>query len=667
VSNFCFYRGIDLELVGRLREQLSSLWGQVREVSKDRFWLFLPLTDSERSFCEWDGAVGAISGYVRRTDQAHQAQNLTMELAEHRQLFIKEICDEKAWPLADCWTGSFGAVAYSTKDGGLSLCDDLIGYVPLYFSTSPDGVLGGTSLIALARSMAPEVDAVGVLQRITPPYCNYGRRTLFKEFSRLLPGELIRFPGASTKGESAFDNTLFKGSIDGDADSVARLVWSNLQSEIDWAIDGMDRIAIALSGGWDSRLVLKGLERPGSTVDCLTYGNEEHYESQIAKRCAGALPAPHYCFPIEANYFPPRESLEPLILETESANYMEWFNMIRSARESRKDRSALLLGDLCESIDGRYIEEFASRKAKRKSFARGVIGVHDQISPATAANFAEWKKRKSQQIVEDICRNAQRLSSRLAASFNVDLARREISSDLELSFSRVEENMPAFAPVFDELFAWFHRVRFLMANQLTWLDAGFDSLCPAISMGFLRFISRVNPRLRMRRRLMNAMARLPEFDSLSRIPSAQIPWLDARQPGPLKDLAWGIRSGLDQLLIKRVLSSKNPDKRQRVLRSLDYIKEYRRETVIPTVRAWFSGDWITADGYIADASRRASLNSWPLINVDIAAPANVSMILDLCSNKPQVTRPRMTAEGISFDWPVSAVSGGREPSDTSIR
>ncbi len=515
--------------------------------------------------------------------------------------------------------------------------------------------------------MTHKVDVVGLLQRITPPYCNYGRRTLIKEFSRLLPGELIRFPRARTKGESAFDNTLFKGSIDGDADSVARTVWSNLQSEIDFAVEGKDRIAIALSGGWDSRLVLRGLKHRGCAVDCLTYGNEEHYESQIAKRCAGTLGAPHNCFPIEANYFPPRESLEQLILETESANYMEWFNMIRSAREERRSRNALLLGDLCESIDGRYIEEFASRKAKRRSFAKGLIGLQDQIDAATAANFAQWKKEKTRQIVEEICRNAQRLSTSLAAAFDSELARREISSDLELSFSRVQENMPAFAPVFDELFAWFHRVRFLMANQLIWLNAGFDSFCPAISMGFLRFISKVNPKLRMRRRLMNAIARLPEFDSLARIPSAQIPWLNARQPGTVRDLAWGLRSGLDQLLIKRVLKTKQPDRRQRVLRSLDYIKEYQRETAVPTIRGWFSGEWIRADPYIETASRRGSLSSWPLINIDISAPANVCMVLDLCSNRSQVSYPYMPDQRISLASPVTAVSGDREARDTSIR
>ena len=129
---------------------------------------------------------------------------------------------------------------------------------------------------------------------------------------------------------------------------------------------------------------------------------------------------------------------------------------------------------------------------------------------------------------------------------------------------------------------------------------------------------------------MDALARLPEFHLLGKIPSAQIPFMSARAPAPVRELAWGVRSGLDQVLIRRVMKSKNPAKRQRVLRSLDYIAEYRRDNVLPAIRDWFSGNWLNGETYVAMARQRAELVSWPLINLDITAPANVSMILDAC-------------------------------------
>ena len=129
---------------------------------------------------------------------------------------------------------------------------------------------------------------------------------------------------------------------------------------------------------------------------------------------------------------------------------------------------------------------------------------------------------------------------------------------------------------------------------------------------------------------MDALARLPEFDLLGRIPSAQIPFMSARAPAPVRELTWGLRSGLDQLLIRRLMKTKDPDKRQRVLRSLDFIKEYRRSDVLPTVREWFNGGWLQGEIYVKMARERAELSSWPLINLDITAPANVSMLLDAC-------------------------------------
>ena len=130
---------------------------------------------------------------------------------------------------------------------------------------------------------------------------------------------------------------------------------------------------------------------------------------------------------------------------------------------------------------------------------------------------------------------------------------------------------------------------------------------------------------------MDAIARLPEFDRLGRIPSAQIPWLSGRAPAAIRELLWGLRSGLDQVLMRRVMKTKDPTKRQRVLPSLDYLKEYRREHVVPTVQSWFSGRWVKGDSFVEVTKKRAEMTSWPYINLDITSPANVSILLDLAS------------------------------------
>lgn len=629
MSNFSFYHGDDQAVVESLRRATASSWGAVKEVSLDSFWLFIPVDDFARGFYESPDALGTVSGYVRCDDLEDASEGSGHSHERHGQRFISEIASDSHWPLDGRWTGSFGAIVYSKLRREIILCNDLIGYHPVYFSTSGKGILGGTSLIVLSHCVECEVDVVGVAQRITSPYCNYGRRTILKQVSRLLPGEWLKFAAEGQKFDSVFDNSLCDGLMRGDVNTIARTVWDCLERETVLGAGVTDRVCVAMSGGWDSRLVLGGVAHRVDTVDCYTYGGEDHYEVGLARRCASAVGASHRSFPIENKYFPSRESLEGLVRETESANFMEWYGIIEACK-SGGEKSTLLLGDLCESIDGRYMGEFSSRQARKKSFVNGLLGKSDQIAVATTAAFNQWKEEKEKRIIESIIGSIDKLSPALASRCTEDLIARSVASDLEISFQRVRENMPPFTPMYDELFLWFHRVRFLLANQIPFLASAFRPVCPGVSMRFLRLITTVHPRLRMRRRLMNAIARLPEFDALARVPSAQIPWLSARAPSLMRDVLWGVRSGLDQVLIKSVMKSKNGQKRQRVLPSLDYIKEYQRDYVVPNVRDWFSGRWIRGDQYIQTVKGRADLSAWPLIGVDISAPANVSITLDLC-------------------------------------
>jgi hypothetical protein len=387
---------------------------------------------------------------------------------------------------------------------------------------------------------------------------------------------------------------------------------------------------VALSGGWDSRLALATVSHRSDSINCYTFGNGSLHEVRMARRCAHALGANHESFPIENAYFPARDEFFSLIEKTETANQLQWFTIIDAIKADELQKEVLLLGDLCESIAALNMKQFSTRDARVRSFIKGLVGRQDEIMPATADSFRLWKESIRGRIVNSIVRNSDKLSADLAGHCGSGQLADEISNDLELCFSRVRDNGPLFAPMFEELFYWFHRARFLIAGQALLLGSRFRPLCPAVSMRFMRLISKVHPRLRIRRRLMNAIARLPEFDQLAAIPSAQIPWLGARTPSLLREIVWGGRSGMDQVLTRRALKKKNPRMRQRVLPTLDYMREYRRDDTVSNVQAWFSGRWLNGDKYVDLVKRRAALSAWPLMNLDIAAPANVSILLDLC-------------------------------------
>ena len=626
MAKFCFYHGEDKGIVNRLRQAAIFCWGDIAEETFGSFRLFIAADDYEAFFCSTEQIIGAISGYVDKSNGANHK-------AQHQRL-IAEISDESR-PLNDDWAGSFAAVAYSKATDEITVSNDVLGHFPMYYARFGSEFVGGTSLIVLSRALQSEIDAVGVLQRITVPFCNYGRRTLVKNVHRLLPGERLKWNKNKTDVSRDFDNSLCGEVIDTNVETAARLVWNCLSEEITTAVGEHEKINVAMSGGWDSRLLLGGMKERGWLVSCLTYGDENHYETKIARRCAVAVGATHESFPIENKYFPARRQIETLIKETESANYFEWFGIIEKGR-SNGAKLPLLLGDLCESIDGRYITEFSTRKARVNSFLRELKGEKETFTLADDANFEFWSDGKRDEITAALLKNLTHLSDDLADSITREQIVKEIKADLELSFARVRDHAPPFAALYDELFIWFHRIRFLLGNQITWLGAAFHPVSPGLSMRFLRLMTRIHPKLRIRKRLMNAIIQLPAFDSLARIPSAQIPFIGSRAPAVVRDILWGTRSVLDKLLIKRTMKTKNAEGRQRVLPSLDYMKEYRRESTAEHVENWFSGRYIKSENYLRVLRERAALNAWTLINVDIAAPANVSIILDLCAAESEI-------------------------------
>lgn len=636
MSNFCFYQGDDQVVADRLRVQARTAWGDTIEIVRDSFWLFIPSTDYARSFSESQVALGAISGYARYDNLESAGDIPEGRTAGHNRQFISEIVDDGKWPLGGTWTGSFGAVAYSRVNREVVVCNDSVGYIPVYYSTCGKGLLGGTSLIVLSCAISCDVDVVGVLERISAPYCNYGRRTLLKQIQRLLPGERIRFSRNGSHTISTFDNELCNGLIDSDIDEVARTVWDCLKRETDLALEPGDRVCVALSGGWDSRLALATVSDRAESPDCYTFGNGSLHEVRTARRCASAIGARHEFFPLENTYFPSRTSLERLVLRTETANQLQWFTMIDAIEAGDHLDTVILLGDLCESIAALNMKQFSTRDARIKSFAKGLIGSQDHLAPATAHGFIQWRDKTRKQVMGTILKNISKLAPDLASDCKREPISEAILDDLDLCFSRVRDNEPAFAPMFEELFYWFHRARFLIAGQALFLSSRFRPLCPAVSMRFMRLISRLHPKLRIRRKLINAIARLPEFDVLAGIPSAQIPWVSGRAPALLREMVWGIRSGMDQALIRRALKRKDPAMRRRVLPTLDYVKEYQRENAVPNVQHWFSGKWLNGDKYVDIVKRRANLDAWPLMNLDIAAPANVSITLDLCQTSQRL-------------------------------
>ena len=632
MSNFSFYCGPDKAAAQAMRRAAASLWGEIEEVSAGSFCLFIPSVERSVSLGESPDALGAVSGYVRSDEAARSPEEDKGPDRYHNQRFIAEIINDDNWPLGKQWTGSFAACAYSKREDKLVICNDPIGYIPLYYSSSGQGMLGGTSLILLSHCIKSEADPIGVLQRIMPPYfSNYGKRTPLKDVWRPMPGERLKCSGKESNLASSFDNTLYQGLVNPDPDTAARMVWDCLEREIALAAGDADKVSIAIGGGLDSRLTLGGIAGRGKAIKFYTYGSSDKYEPSIAGRCAKATGAECGAFSLENNYFPGRSEFESLVKKTESVQLLQWNSILSTIADKETDISQLLLfGDIMESIDGKKIISLFTREVRMRNFLKeSLLGREASFHAADAASFEEWKKALKGDIIKAALREADNLSSNLRERCSNDFLIKEMENDLELTFTRVKENLPSFSECFDELFLWYTRKRFHECTQLLLMGSKFRAISPGTSMRFMRLISTIHPGLRLKD-LRTKIIRLPEFKNLGRIPTTQIPWVGAVWPAPLRMFIWFIRVSLDQFLIRRCLKNKNPQGRQRVLKSLDYMKEYRRQDTLSNVQSWFSEKWIKSDLCITKVKNRASLATLPYINDDIVTPANVSIMLDLC-------------------------------------
>lgn len=633
MSRFCFSYHLDSNARSSIRKAAESVWGEVVEHVAGPFSLILPRCDAPWSLVSTGTITGAVTGYVRR--DGTDIDGLSPEEVEHRMNanFLEELGDSSSWPLGPEWTGSFSAICYRMDRDELLLCNDVLGYLPLYHTREGEGLTGGTHLIPLGRAFRRTPDPAGIAQAITPPwFCNYGRRTVLSAVERLLPGERVCWQAPSAEPECTFDNTLYHPGTVQNLNQVAVETWSVLKKEIKLACGTARTVGIAMSGGWDSRFVLAGLCRQDLRISSYTYGNPTLYESHIARRCAREVGASHQCYPIEGRYFPDREEMASLVRETEAATHMVWCSLRESLSHQVAPQEILLLGDVCEAMDGRNITSLSSREARVTTFLRGLAGLQTRFEDTTSARAEHWKEAMRQKILADVSAQYDNLAPDVASLGSREVVLSATSADLDASLQRVLDTDPPQFAALEEAFAWFHKARNQMATQLLMLSGVSRPMAPTMSLRALRYISSIHPRFRLRKRLWDAIARLPDFDGLARIPSTQIPWLGARAPRLIRDIVWGSRSMADRIMMKATLRRGITRKRQKILRQLDYLQEYRRGGSLDAVQSWFSGRWIRPDAFVDLARARAEFRSWPYINRDLAMPANTSLLLDLCSD-----------------------------------
>lgn len=191
-----------------------------------------------------------------------------------------------------------------------TLESDLLGLKQLYLTDTSHGTLITSKIIdvfRLDKKYIQPIDQVALSQLILTGH-PFGTRTIHSKIRRTSTGERLHWDNSSCELLSSRPRRL-KISNDVRADSglieSVRYIDDSISNSIRTRTEGISKsINIALSGGFDSRILAAVLRKQTSEFSAFTYGHWHHREVLTAKKIAKILGVNHSIlpYPIDNHY-----------------------------------------------------------------------------------------------------------------------------------------------------------------------------------------------------------------------------------------------------------------------------------------------------------------------------------------------------------------------------
>lgn len=587
---------------------------------------FTLLINDLNTVTEKDNILSVTNGYLRDLSKEELREQIT---SAAKSVF-------NLWPVPDNITGSFSSMIIDKNSNEIVLSSDLCNIYPLYYLVTADNYYISNSLILLGRYSGAKFDKTGIFQRaVGPNFSNIGSRTILEGCKRLLPGEWIKINSKGRIAEKKYDNSLYAnlGSISTHTRDLKKY-WAQYQKEVELCVQGFKEVNIALSGGIDSRVALGAIPE-GHKIFARTFGSSKNYESKIARKLANVKGAEHECYFSPEQYFPKKTVLENYTRQTESIKLNSWLEILENIQINKK--TPIFLGELCEGLPARNIKKFSSGKFRYKNFYKYYIKKASfNFTPANSENFAEWKELKIRQITSW---HDDNWFNKLAFEDDRNEIINHTIQDSNEILERIEAHNLPYLELFDELFSWFTFTRMELSRQVNICNEKFYAFSPGMSIQMLRMTSNIHPNDRLYYRFANKlMKEIPDLRLFKNVPTSQIPLIPQNSPNIVKIPVWGIRSKIDDYLVKRLMKSMDQNKRYRLFKSINWVKVYQQKDMLKNIQGYYANNYLSKsyfDTYYEVAKRRKELINWPFANMDIISGATLNVELDLIQNPPK--------------------------------
>jgi asparagine synthase (glutamine-hydrolysing) len=204
--------------------------------------------------------------------------------------------------------GTFSGVVLDKRENKVVLFNDRFGLGRVYFHQGTDGFYFSSEAKALLRVLPAlrQVDFRG-LGELLVCGCTLQNRTLFPGVSLLPPGSVWTFrPGEPVRRETYFDRSAWEAQTRLPPEEYYEALKECFNKVLPRYFMGRQPVALSLTGGLDSRMIIAGAATTPGQLPCYTFGGtyRECEDVRLARVVARLCRQPHEVITVDKSIFP---------------------------------------------------------------------------------------------------------------------------------------------------------------------------------------------------------------------------------------------------------------------------------------------------------------------------------------------------------------------------
>jgi len=245
------------------------------------------------------------------------------------------------------FNGLFCLVLYDRKQQRLTLISDRYAFRPLFYKATPQEVLFGSELKALAAAdSAPrKIDEIGTTELFSYG-SHFGERTWIEGYSHLGPGTILTADAGGIHTRTYWTYQYDEAAPKLEQATYFTMFGTLLDRAVERSMQGSKRFGIFLSGGYDSRSVAASIRSYHLPIAAFTFGDPQSRDVRFGSMLAQRLGLEHRVLTDSSPYLYP--NCHAIVWRTEGMLPFSWTTSLRYHATMKARTDIMLTGFLGE-------------------------------------------------------------------------------------------------------------------------------------------------------------------------------------------------------------------------------------------------------------------------------------------------------------------------------